>query len=82
MPLHTQTASRNQETSRYVKATEADSVPLGDSVAVKLEGYFIGIHNVDGEYYAIDNVCPHVAVFARGQTGGWRYCLSNPRVEV
>ncbi|MDE0041667.1 MAG: Rieske (2Fe-2S) protein [Candidatus Poribacteria bacterium] len=76
MPLQIQSTSVGRESSRYVKAAEADSVPLGDSVAVKLEGYFIGIHNVDGEYYAIDNVCPHVGgvLHAGKQEGGVIVC--------
>ena len=76
MPLHTRTASESQETSRYVKAAETDSVAPGNSIAVKLEGNFIGIHNVDGEYYAIDNVCPHVGgvLHAGKQEGGVIVC--------
>ena len=48
----------------------------GSSVAVKLEGNFIGIHNVDGEYYAIDNICPHVGgvLHAGKQEGGVIVC--------
>jgi nitrite reductase (NADH) small subunit/3-phenylpropionate/trans-cinnamate dioxygenase ferredoxin subunit len=60
MPLQVQTALVNHGTSRFVKAAETNSVTPGNGVAVKLEGNFIGIHNVDGEYYAIDNICPHV----------------------
>ena len=65
-----------QGASRFVKAAEADSVTPGNSVAVKLEGNFIGIHNVDGEYYAIDNICPHVGgvLHAGKQEGGVIVC--------
>ena len=48
----------------------------GNSVAVKLEGNYIGIHNVDGEFYAIDNICPHVGgvLHAGKQEGGIIVC--------
>ena len=76
MPLQIQTASVNREESRFVKAAETNNVTPGSSVAVKLEGNFIGIHNVDGEYYAIDNICPHVGgvLHAGKQEGGVIIC--------
>lgn len=60
MPLQIQSPTDSQESSRFVKAAETSRVAPGNSVAVKFEGYYIGIHNVNGEYYAIDNICPHV----------------------
>ena len=76
MPLQIQTASVNREEFRFVKAAETNNVTPGSSVAVKLEGNFIGIHNVDGEYYAIDNICPHVGgvLHAGKQEGGVIVC--------
>ena len=76
MPLQSQTASESRETSRFVKAAETDKVTPGNGVAVRLEGHFIGIHNVDGKYYAIDNTCPHVGgvLHAGKQEGGVIVC--------
>ena len=51
------------QVSRFVKAAKTAEVNPGNSINAKLEGHFIGIHNVDGEYYAVDNICPHVGGF-------------------
>jgi nitrite reductase/ring-hydroxylating ferredoxin subunit len=51
---------QNPQVARFVKAAKTDEVNPGNSINAKLEGHFIGIHNVDGEYYAVDNICPHV----------------------
>ena len=44
----------------YVKATTADRVKSGRGLGVQLNQLFIGIYNVDGEYFAIGDVCPHM----------------------
>ena len=36
-----------------------DELPPGEHVVVQLEGRLIGVYNVDGEYYAYTNWCPH-----------------------
>ena len=46
--------------SRLVKAAKTDEVGPGSCIGVKVEGVFVGIYNVDGEYYAINNICPHL----------------------
>ena len=46
--------------SRLVKAAKTDEVEPGRCIGVKVEGVFVGIYNVDGEYYAINNICPHL----------------------
>ena len=76
MPLQIESTLMGEEASRFVKAAETDSVAPGNSIAVKLEGNFIGIHNVDGEFYAIDNICPHVGgvLHAGKQEGGVIVC--------
>ena len=43
---------------RYVVATE-DEIPPGGRKIVTLERREIGIFNVDGEYFALRNRCPH-----------------------
>lgn len=37
----------------------ASDLPPGERRIVELEGRSIGVFNVDGEYYALTNVCPH-----------------------
>ncbi|MDP6596298.1 MAG: Rieske 2Fe-2S domain-containing protein [Candidatus Poribacteria bacterium] len=44
----------------YVKATTTDQVKSGRGLGVQLNQLLVGIYNVDGEYFAIDDVCPHM----------------------
>ena len=45
-------------TSRIRVAAVAD-VPIGTGRVVEAGGKEIGLFNVEGRFYAIDNVCPH-----------------------
>jgi nitrite reductase/ring-hydroxylating ferredoxin subunit len=48
-------------------------LPPGERRIVEVEGlsYSIGVFNVDGEYHALANVCPHqLAELCRGAVGG------------
>ncbi len=49
--------STNQE-KRHVVAAVAEVAP-GQRKIVKVAGREIGIFNIDGEYFALRNVCPH-----------------------
>lgn len=44
----------------FVKVATTDQVKPGRGFGAKLDKVFIGIYNVDGEYYAMDDVCPHM----------------------
>ena len=44
--------------SRHIVAT-VDDIPPGKRLLVNVKGREIGIFNVDGEYLAISNRCPH-----------------------
>ena len=46
--------------SQFVKAAETTDVQPGDCLGVKVEGVFIGIYNIDGNYFAMNNICPHL----------------------
>lgn len=37
----------------------ADDLPAGNRMIVKADGREVGIFNVDGEFYALRNRCPH-----------------------
>lgn len=37
----------------------ADELPPGERTIVDLNGHSVGVFNVDGEYYALKNDCPH-----------------------
>lgn len=42
----------------YPVALEGE-IPVGTNIVVEIEGRSIGVYNVNGEYYAIHNYCPH-----------------------
>jgi nitrite reductase/ring-hydroxylating ferredoxin subunit len=44
--------------TRHVVAT-IDQIPPGERMLVTVNGREIGIFNVDGEYFAVGNRCPH-----------------------
>ena len=43
----------------FLKAAETGDVPPGSVKAVEIDGRRIAVCNVDGEYYAVDDVCTH-----------------------
>ena len=45
--------------SRFVKAAQVGDIRPGDRKIVEVEGTFIAIFNVDGDFYAIKDVCTH-----------------------
>ena len=44
----------------FVKVATTHQVKPGRGFGTKLDKVFIGIYCIDGEYYAIDDVCPHM----------------------
>lgn len=52
-------------------AAELSAVPPGKSLSLTLGGRQVGLFNVDGRLYAIDNICPHAgAPLADGSLSG------------
>jgi nitrite reductase/ring-hydroxylating ferredoxin subunit len=45
-------------TNRYVVAT-LDEIPPGERKVVEVGGRSIGVFNINGEFYALRNRCPH-----------------------
>ena len=45
--------------SRFVKVAQVGDIRPGDRKIVEVEGTFIAIFNVDGDFYAIKDVCTH-----------------------
>jgi nitrite reductase/ring-hydroxylating ferredoxin subunit len=43
----------------FVKVAQISEVPAGQGKCVEVDGRRIGIFNVDGILYAIDDICPH-----------------------
>jgi 3-phenylpropionate/trans-cinnamate dioxygenase ferredoxin subunit len=54
-------------------AAETRDVPPGSVKAVEIDGRRIAVCNVDGEYYAVDDVCTHDG----GPLGSGRLCDSQ-----
>jgi nitrite reductase/ring-hydroxylating ferredoxin subunit len=44
----------------FVRVFSLDEVPPGKARLATVGSYDVGVFNVDGTIYAIDNVCPHV----------------------
>ncbi|MHC4065190.1 MAG: Rieske (2Fe-2S) protein [Planctomycetota bacterium] len=42
-----------------VKVADAKDVPVGGCLPVEVAGRKLALFNVDGDYYAIDDTCPH-----------------------
>ena len=45
--------------AEFVKVARATEVPRGSGVALDVKGRRVALFNVDGEFHAIDGVCPH-----------------------
>ena len=43
----------------YVKVTTRAALPPGGKLLAEIDGRAIAVFNVDGSYYAIDDVCTH-----------------------
>jgi len=43
----------------FVKVSSTDKIPLGKKIKVSAKGKEIMISNVDGKFYAIENICSH-----------------------
>ena len=44
----------------YVKVVETSGIPENAIRVFKVEGYEILVANIDGEFYAFENRCPHM----------------------
>jgi len=57
-------------TMRY-EICSPEEIPPGDQTIVEIEGLSIGIFNIDGEFYALNNLCPHqLAPLCEGEHTG------------
>ena len=53
----------------FVKVANKSDLPPGEGMVVEVDGNRIALFNVNGEFYALDNTCPH-----RGGPLGEGYC--------
>lgn len=55
----------------YSRVASCEEVQPGKGISVQIKDRTIGIFNVDGEYFAIDDICPHMgASLASGPLSG------------
>ena len=45
--------------TQWTRIAATDECPEGQGIEVVTAGRVIGLYQVEGEYYAIDGVCPH-----------------------
>jgi nitrite reductase/ring-hydroxylating ferredoxin subunit len=74
---------------RFIVVCSEHSLPLGESRMFIVDGQMVGVFNVDGEFLAVSNECPHAgASLAHGTFEGdvvscrihhWRFCLRTGR---
>jgi 3-phenylpropionate/trans-cinnamate dioxygenase ferredoxin subunit len=43
----------------WVEVGPAESIPPGDHASVEVDGTFVAVFNVDGEFLAVEDVCTH-----------------------
>jgi nitrite reductase (NADH) small subunit/3-phenylpropionate/trans-cinnamate dioxygenase ferredoxin subunit len=73
--------------SEFHRACKASHVPEGGGLAVEVGGKVVAVFNVDGRFYAIDDMCPHMgASLAGGHVENltvtcpwhaWRFCVND-----
>ena len=66
-----------------------DEILPGGSRMFNVEGQMVGLFNIDGQFLAVSNECPHAgASLAHGRVAGetvtcrihhWRFCLRSGR---
>lgn len=86
------------ETTEFQTVAKVGSIPEGEGRAFPVNGQMIAVFLREGEYFAINDCCPHMgASLAAGYLDGtevicpwhaWRYCvkdglwLDNPKSKI
>lgn len=87
-----------QESSDFHNVCKTSDLPEGQGKTVQVHGKLIAVFRYEGDYYAIDDMCPHMGASLSGGhvTDGtvscpwhaWRFRLSDgawadaPRVKI
>lgn len=59
-----------------------DEIKVGERKIVEIEGRSISVFNVNGEFYALRNVCPHQgAPVCEGSVGGMTICGEQEKLN-
>ncbi len=46
--------------AEFTRVASCEEVQPGTGISVQVKDRTIGVFNVEGEYYAIDDICPHM----------------------
>lgn len=73
--------------SEYVSIAKVGEIPVGEGRSYSVNGRMIGLFHVNGEYFAINDFCPHMGAslasgFVEENTvtcpwHAWRFCLKD-----
>ena len=62
----------------WIPVISAASLPPGDYAQTELDGVIVAVFNIDGKYYAVEDICTHDGGgLAGGKIEG--YCVVCPR---
>ena len=59
MPNPSVISSLRGSDSKYTDVGAGEALPPGSTMAVKIHGDSIGLYNVDGQIFAMDDLCTH-----------------------
>ena len=78
--------------ANFVKVCKANEVRDGCGKSIEIDGKAVGVFNIDGKYYAINDVCGHRGgALAEGELDGkngifpwhgWRYNVTTGENEL
>jgi len=64
--------------ANFQRVASVSELPPGGRILTEIDGLYLGVFNVDGEYYAIEDVCTHDdGPVADGELDG--YSIECPR---
>lgn len=95
---HEHRPSPAESAGGFVTVARVGDIPPGQSGAFPVGGKMVAVFNEDGQYWAIDDCCPHMgASLSAGYVDGgvvtcpwhaWRFCITdgtwcdNPKVKT
>jgi nitrite reductase/ring-hydroxylating ferredoxin subunit len=57
--------------AEYLTVARTNDLPPGKSKVVDIDGHRIALFNVNGQYFAVDDACPHAGgSLSEGDVGG------------
>jgi nitrite reductase (NADH) small subunit/3-phenylpropionate/trans-cinnamate dioxygenase ferredoxin subunit len=93
--------ANDQNTSlmaEFITVAKVGDIPEGQGVAYPVNGRMVAVFNDQGNYFAIDDFCPHMGASLAGgwlEKGivtcpwhAWRFCVhdgqwcDNPRIKI